>query len=160
MSHPRANVFIIDNEASIRTALERLIRSAGHTGRSFESVEEFLAATVDDHNACVVTDIHLRGASGLTLPERLRELNRNIPVIFITAYDSPEHRSQARRVGGAGYFRKPVDDQALLDAIEWSLSTPSPGPPTERQSSSIDSAPPRNEPNQPESSPMRSQQTP
>jgi FixJ family two-component response regulator len=85
-------------------------------------VEAFLAAKVDDHDACVVTDIHLRGASGLTLPERLRELQREIPVLFITACHNPETRSQARRVGGAGCFRKPVDDQALLDAIEWSLS--------------------------------------
>ena len=121
MPSQHANVFIVDDEPSIRTALERLCRSAGHTGTSFESAEAFLTATVDDRDACVVTDIHLAGLSGLKLPERLRALDRNIPVIFITAFDSPETRAEARRVGGAGYFRKPVDDQALLDAIDWAL---------------------------------------
>lgn len=122
MPSHRASVFIIDDQPSIRTAIERLCRSAGLSGQSFESVEEFLAATVDDRDACIVTDIHLRGLSGLALPERLHALHRDLPVIFITAHDSPETRTRARRVGGAGYFRKPVDDQALLDAIDWALS--------------------------------------
>ena len=127
MPAQRAHVFIIDDEPSIRMALERLCRSAGHTGRSFESVEGFLAATVDDHDACIVTDVRLRGASGLTLPDRLHALRRRIPVIFITAYDSPESRAEARRAGGAAYFRKPVDDQALLDAIAWAIEHPASG---------------------------------
>jgi FixJ family two-component response regulator len=122
MPAQRTNVFIIDDESSIRTALERLCRAAGHTGRAFESVDEFLAATVDDHAACVVTDIRMPGVSALELPSRLRALHRNLPVIFITAFDTPETRAEARAAGAAGYFRKPVDDQALLDAIEWSLS--------------------------------------
>ena len=122
MPQQRATVFIIDDEASIRTALERLCQSAGLAGRSFESVETFLAADVNDESACVVADIRMPGTSGLVLPARLRESQRNLPVIFVTAFDTPETRTEARVAGAAGYFRKPVDDQALLDAIEWALS--------------------------------------
>ena len=122
MPQQRATVFIIDDEASIRTALERLCRSAGYAGSAYESVEAFLESEVDDHNACVVADIRMPGTSGLALPGRLRDLHRSLPVIFMTAFDAPETRKEARLAGAAGYLRKPVDDQALLDAIEWSLS--------------------------------------
>lgn len=115
-------VFILDDEASIRMALERLCHSAGLAGRSFESVETFLAADVNDESACIVTDIRMPGTSGLVLPARLRESHRHLPVIFMTAFDTPETRAEARAAGAAGCFRKPVDDQALLDAIEWALS--------------------------------------
>lgn len=122
MPNQRVTVFIIDDEPPIRTALERLCRSAGMAARSFDSVETFLAADLNNAGACVVADIRMPGASGLALPRQLRDLHRNIPVIFMTAFDTPETRAEARLAGAAGYFRKPVDDQALLDAIEWSLS--------------------------------------
>ena len=121
MTSPRTTVFIIDDEASIRTALVRLCHSAGFVGRSFESVEDFLTANLADEGACVVADIRMPGDSGLGLPSRLRALSRKLPVIFMTAFDTPKTRAEARLAGAAGYFRKPVDDRALLDAIEWSL---------------------------------------
>ena len=111
----------MDDEAPVRTALERLLRSAGYSGRTFSSVDEFIEADVGGKRACVVADIRIPGVSGLELPGRIRAKHKDIPVIFITAFDTPEIRAEARRVGAAGYFRKPVDDQALLDAIEWAI---------------------------------------
>jgi len=61
------------------------------------------------------------GGSGLELPTLLETTGRKLPVIFVTAHDTPETREHALRVGAAGYFRKPVDELALLDAIAWAL---------------------------------------
>ena len=124
MPAPRATICIVDDEAPVRTALERLLRSAGYAGRTFESVDDFIAADLEVKPACVVADIRMPGISGLELPARLRAQHKDIPVIFITAYDTPDTRAEARRAGAAGYFRKPVDDQALLDAIEWAIEHP------------------------------------
>ena len=85
-------------------------------------METFLAADVNDESACRVTDIGMPGTSWLVLPTRLREPHQNLPVIFMTAFDTPKTRAEAHAAGAAGYFREPVDDRALLDVIEWSLS--------------------------------------
>ena len=75
-----------------------------------------------DQNACVVSDVRLPGKSGLELPVLLGRSGHHLPVIFVTAHDSAETRDLAQRLGAASYFRKPVDDQALLDAISWAVS--------------------------------------
>lgn len=106
----------------MREAYARLMRSAGLLPRTFASVEEFLDAEWTSHAACVVADVRMPGVSGLDLPGLLQRHRRSVPVIFVTAHDTEETRILASRVGAAGYFRKPVDDQALLDAIEWALS--------------------------------------
>ena len=68
-----------------------------------------MRADLSDENACVISDVWMPGTSGLELPALLARL----PVIFITAHDTPETREMAQRVGAAACFRKPVDDQAL-----------------------------------------------
>jgi FixJ family two-component response regulator len=65
----------------------------------------------------------LKGLSGLELQQQLADRGNKMPVIFLTAFDSNENRQQAKQAGAAGYFRKPVDDQALLDTIQWALSS-------------------------------------
>ena len=75
-----------------------------------------------EKNACMVVDIKMEGKSGLELQEALKAMGSKIPVIFITGYDTPETRDQAKKAGAAGYFRKPIDDQALLDSIQWALT--------------------------------------
>ena len=62
------------------------------------------------------------GTGGLDLPALIGSAGRHLPVIFVTAHDTPETRDLAKRLGAAGYFCKPVDDRALLDAIGWALS--------------------------------------
>ncbi|EDY20859.1 response regulator receiver protein [Chthoniobacter flavus Ellin428] len=121
MSAVLAQIYIIDDEASVCTAYARLIRSAKMHPQMFASVEDFLRSEFTDENACVISDIQMPGISGIELPALLLKAGHKLPVIFVTAHDTPEARELAQTAGGAAYFRKPVDSQALLDAIEWSL---------------------------------------
>lgn len=115
-------IYIVDDDESVRRALKRLIRSADMEVRVFASAQEFLDFQPRKQNACIVVDIKLQGMSGLELHDELRTKGSDLPVIFITGFDSPETRDQAKKSGAAGYFRKPIDDQALLDAIQWALT--------------------------------------
>lgn len=117
-----ASVYILEDEASVRRALERLLTTAGLSVLVFESVEEIMAADIDTRAACVLADMDLGGTNTLDLPRKLGQAHKSVPVIFVTAWDSPEVREKVRLAGGAGYFRKPVDAQALIDAIEWVIS--------------------------------------
>jgi FixJ family two-component response regulator len=122
MSKFPIQVYIVDDEPSICTAYARLVRSAKMQPRTFASVEDLMGAEFSDENACVVSDVQLLGQSGLDLPVLLERAGHSLPVIFVTGHDSAETREQAHRLGAAAYFRKPVDDQALLDAITWAVS--------------------------------------
>ena len=110
---------VIEDDAATRRALCRLMRSAGFEALSFCCIDEFLDAGPPSADACVVTDVHMPGLSALDLPTRLRELNVKIPVIFLTADYSNATLEKIRTAGGQGYFKKPVDDQALIDTIRW-----------------------------------------
>lgn len=123
MPHSSIQVYIVDDEPSICTAYARLVRSAKMQSRTFASVEEFIRADFSDENACVIADVQFAGRSGLELPVMLGRAGHHLPVIFVTAHDTPETRDLAQRFGAAGYFRKPVDDLALLDAIVWAISS-------------------------------------
>jgi CheY-like chemotaxis protein len=102
---------IVDDELSVCTAYARIVRSAKMQPRTFESVEEFMHADLSDENACVISDVRMPETSDLELPGLLARAGRHLPVIFITAHDTPEMRDMARRAGAAAYFHKPVDDR-------------------------------------------------
>jgi FixJ family two-component response regulator len=90
--------------------------------RPFESAQQFLDSDVTKENACLIADVKMPGMDGLELQQKLVEDGTDLPVILITGFDTEETRALAKRSGAAGYFRKPVDDRALLDAIRWALS--------------------------------------
>ena len=115
-------VYIVDDEPSVCTAYARLVHSARMQARTFASVEDFMRSDFTDENACVISDVQFPGKSGLELPVLLGRAGHLLPVIFVTAHDTTETRDMAQRYGAAAYFRKPVDDQALLDAITWAVS--------------------------------------
>jgi len=115
-------VYVVDDDASVRRAVSRLMRAWGMKVKTFSSAEQFINADVDDRRACVIADVLMTGGSGFELPELLSSRGRNIPVILMTAHDSDVARDKATQVGAAGYFRKPLDDQALIDSIRWVLS--------------------------------------
>ena len=115
-------VYIVDDDDSVRRAMKRLIRSAGMDARTFSSAQEFLEFEFTNRDACMIVDIKLQGMNGLELQDALRAKGSDLPMIFITGFDSPETREQAKKSGAAGYFRKPIDDQALLDSIQWALA--------------------------------------
>ena len=122
MPHAPIQVYIVDDEPSICMAYARLVRSANMQPRTFASIEDFMGSEFTDENACVVSDVKLPGKSGLELPALLGRAGHRLPVILVTAHDTFETRDIAQRFGAAAYFHKPVDDQALLDAIAWALS--------------------------------------
>lgn len=124
MPQTRATVFIIDDDASIRRALGRVMTSEGFDSKGFASVDEFLAGASLMTNGCIVADMTMLGMSSLDLRQLLNNAGSNLPVIFVTAQDTDEVRSAAREAGAAGFFRKPVDTQALLDAIQWTFDNP------------------------------------
>lgn len=119
-------IYIVDDDESVRRGMKRLIRSTGMEVRVFASAQEFLDFNPRKENACIVVDIKLQGMSGLELHDELQARGYDLPVIFITGFDSPETRHMAKNAGAAGYFRKPIDDQALLDSIKWALTKRSP----------------------------------
>jgi len=110
-------VYVVDDEVSIRSALNRLLRSSGYRVLSFESAEDFLNSASDLSEGCIVLDIHLKGMTGLDLQEKLTSREMNYSVIFMTAYDNPQWRERAKKAGAVAYLRKPFNEQALLDAV-------------------------------------------
>lgn len=115
----RPTIYIIENDEPTSRALGRLMKSAGFDSTLFSGVADFLQSGIEEHNACVVTDVHMPGVSALELPKILQKLGIDIPVIFLTADYSNSTREQIHAAGGCGYFKKPVDDQALIDMIRW-----------------------------------------
>jgi FixJ family two-component response regulator len=116
-------VYVVDDDAGVRGAFARLLRSAGLEARCFESSEEFLGVVANAANACVLLDITMPGMSG---PEVQTQLNRRgitLPVLAVSAHDDAQARTRAHELGARLFLRKPVDDQALLDAIHWVTQT-------------------------------------
>ena len=114
-------VYVIDDDESVRNSLQMLFFSAGMKAKTFESAKAFLASDFHEHDTCLVTDFKMPGIDGLMLQQLLKEKDIRIPVIFLTAFDSSDDRARAFKSGAAGFFRKPVDDQALLDSIRWAM---------------------------------------
>jgi len=115
-------VYVIDDDESVRRALARLLRSADLDAETFSSADEFLKSPKQKTNSCILIDIRMPGSSGFDLQQKLTACDIQIPVIVISASDDAQIRERARELGAVSFFRKPVDDQALLDAISWAIS--------------------------------------
>jgi FixJ family two-component response regulator len=113
------HVSIVDDDESVRKGLSRLMRSAGIESHAYESPEDFLAEVHNEDHACILMDITMPRMNGLELSARLREKGIALPVIAISARDDDDTRQLAHDLGVRFFLRKPVDDQALLDAISW-----------------------------------------
>ena len=117
----RVTVFVIDDDNSVQRALARLLQTADYNVMTFASVDQFLASDKWPADACVIADIRMPGIESRLLPNLLAERGLNYPVIFLTAQDTQENRTAANKAGVAAFFRKPVDDQALIDSIVWAM---------------------------------------
>ncbi len=115
-------VYLIDDDDSIRQAIDMLLQSANMNVQAFSKGEQFLQTNPQRNGSCIISDLKMKGLDGFSLCEKLHDKGINIPVIFLTAFDSQEHRKHAREIGAAGYLSKPVDDQALIDTIHWAMS--------------------------------------
>jgi FixJ family two-component response regulator len=112
-------IAIIDDDASLRRALGRVMGSAKLGYREFGSAESFLETDVSESIDCLIADMTMCGLSGLELKRQLDLIRPGLPMIILTAHDCDEMRQAAREAGVSVFFRKPVDTEALLDAIHW-----------------------------------------
>jgi FixJ family two-component response regulator len=122
MLNQKGSVFIVDDDASVRAGLGRFMRCAGYAVETFASAEEFLSITAPSSPTCLVMDVRMREIGGLALKARLNQNGNTVPVIMISADDGDSLRKDAIALGVAGFFHKPVDGQALVDAIEFAKS--------------------------------------
>ena len=118
-------VHIVDDDESVRKGLSRLMRSAGIESHAYASPESFLAEPHDESNACIIMDITMPRMGGLAFGAELKARGIGLPVIAVSARDDEDTRHLARELGVRFFLRKPVDDQALLDAISWVVGTDS-----------------------------------
>lgn len=110
-------IYIVDDDASVRKALQRLLQSAGFNVETFSSAKEFLQSEHRETRSCLILDIHLGGMSGISLQKHLSEAGDRIPVIFITAFDDEiTHRQMLS--ADVPFLIKPFPDQKLIDALE------------------------------------------
>ena len=116
------HVFIIDDDSSVRKGLARLLRAAGYNVHAFDSANKFLETLDEYSSGCILLDIRIPGISMEELVLELKNRNVNFPIIVVTADDTADTRQKAQEMNAQGFFRKPVDGTALLDAISWALS--------------------------------------
>ena len=128
MAHPTPIVFVVDDDVSVREALEALIRHEGWETETFASAEEFLARPRVLTPSCLVLDVTLPDLNGLDLQKRLADRS-DMPIIFITGYGDVPMTVQAMKAGAVEFLIKPFGDEALLSAIRQAI---------ERSRSSLD----------------------
>jgi FixJ family two-component response regulator len=117
------SVYVVDDDAGIRDALDRLLRSAGYSVIVCASADEFLERFRLDALACLVLDVRLPETSGLELQERLAERNANLPIVFISAHGDIAMSVRAIKSGAVEFLSKPFSDEALLVAVEQALDS-------------------------------------
>ena len=116
-------ISVIDDDDSVRESLRRLIRSVGFAVQVFPSAEEFLNSDQLSHTSCLLLDVRLPGMNGLELQQELSANRCEIPIIFITAHGDDAARVRALKDGALEYLFKPFSEEALLNAINLSLTT-------------------------------------
>ncbi len=125
MAVSRGCIAIVDDDAGVRKALERLLRAAQFDTHTYGSAEEFLDSAALGPHVCLILDLKLPGISGLELSRRLEAGNRHLPTIFITAQPGNWERGQiSRPVGHEVCLYKPFPAAALLNAVESALNCP------------------------------------
>jgi FixJ family two-component response regulator len=110
-------VVVVEDDPGLRAALGRVLSAAGFRVATFVSAEALLEAGLPAEAGCCVFDIRLPGESGLVLARTLVARGSAIPVIFMTAFDEPSVREEARRLGASGYLIKPFGGRELVEAV-------------------------------------------
>jgi RNA polymerase sigma factor (sigma-70 family) len=121
MNQAEAQILIVDDDASFRRAVERLLASVGLPVTTFASAQEFLQHELPAGPACLLLDVRMPGLSGLELQELLATTGRQMPIIFLTGYGTIPMSVRAMKSGAMDFLQKPCDDQALLEVISHAL---------------------------------------
>src|ERR1700737_123972 len=116
-----ATVFVVDDDPSVRTSIQGLLKSASLRSESFGTAEEFLRRKRPDGPSCLVLDVSLPGVNGLDFQRQLGNAGIQIPIIFITGHGDIPMTVRAMKSGAVEFLTKPFQDQALLDAIRQAL---------------------------------------
>jgi FixJ family two-component response regulator len=124
MVNSRCHVAVVDDDQSVRKALERLLRASGLDAETFGSAQEFLASfrqgtTLPD---CLVLDLQMPGTSGLDLQRQVVRSGRRLPIVVITGHDGPGMEARCMATGASAYLRKPLEAGTLLAAIEAAIA--------------------------------------
>jgi FixJ family two-component response regulator len=114
-------VAIVDDDESVRSALQGLMKVTGFEVRSFPSAEDFLNSGLLRETGCLIADIRMPGMSGLELQQTLNAKACRVPIIFVTAQGDAKIRLQAMCAGAVEFLTKPFDDEVLLDSVRAAL---------------------------------------
>ncbi len=116
-------VAIVDDDDSMRNALDGLLKAVGFPAQSFASAEEFLESGQQHQTSCLIADIRMPGMSGLELQAHLNAERCKIPIIFITAHGDEKMRIQALRAGAVEFLSKPFDEEILLESVRAAMES-------------------------------------
>jgi FixJ family two-component response regulator len=115
-------VHVVDDDDSVRVAVARLLDAAGYEVRAYSSAGEFLIAGPGDAPGCIVLDVRMPGPSGLELQDALAKQERRLPVIFLSGHGDVPMSVRAMKAGAVDFLTKPVERDALLDAVSAALA--------------------------------------
>jgi len=115
-------VFVVDDDSSVRKALQRLVQSVGMKVEIFASARDFLSRSPYTGPGCLVLDIRMPGLSGLDLQEALAKTDWALPIVFITGHGTVPMSVRAMKAGAIDFLEKPFEDHALLDSIQHALA--------------------------------------
>jgi FixJ family two-component response regulator len=121
MTPPYSLVFLIDDDASVRKGVARLLRSAGYKSETFASASEFLAREQYAGPTCLIVDVRMPGLNGMDLQETLIQRRREEQLVFITGHGDISMCAQAMKAGAVDFLSKPFDDEQLLQCVERAL---------------------------------------
>jgi FixJ family two-component response regulator len=122
MPESQAVVFVVDDDASVREALQRLVRSAGLRVEAFASAEEFLNRTRTEGPCCLVLDVRLPELSGLDLQRRMVDANNEMPIVFITGHGDIPTTVRAMKAGAVEFLTKPLVEGDVLESIRLAIA--------------------------------------
>lgn len=122
MSPANNCVFLIDDDASVRRGVSRLLRSAGYNNEAFGSASDFLARDQHPGPACVIVDVRMPGMNGMDLQDLLLQRRREEQLIFITGHGNISMCAQAMKAGAVDFLPKPFRDTELLECVERALA--------------------------------------
>jgi FixJ family two-component response regulator len=120
---PVPHIAVVDDDVSFLRSMGRLLRSAGYEVETFGSARQFLSTVTSSLPQCLVLDVHMPEMTGLQLQDTLEAQGYCVPIILVTAYDTPQTREHARRAGSFGLLLKPFGKEDLLQAIQMAITS-------------------------------------
>ena len=118
---PAPVISIIDDDASVREAVQRFLRALGYVAHAFASADEFLRWSQVTDNSCLIMDVKMPGMSGIELQRQLQIQGCQVPIIFITSVEDESIRTQALNSGAVSFLTKPFEIRTLIKHLEEAL---------------------------------------